>query len=812
MHKVFMKILLITLMLVNMIPVTGKAEVESYNIEAEILMSLGIVPDVESKRITKDFFIGALSRFIDENPGESIEEFARNSGILQAGEAYKGNESITVEEALEYALITLGYGEYAKINGGYLKISSDTGISNGIDGKLSDILKFEDCIKILYNMLSAEPMTLVFEDDGGIGYQVKNDTTLIYENRDIFELSGIVTANEYTSVYDENGAGTGFVMIDGIEYKAKANANSFLGEYVTVYAKQEKNEIPEIIYIQTKENKNTILEIDSKDIESVSDDYTYIEYENENLKIKKVKLDNVVKVIFNGVFYGDYTKSDLMPDIGKLKLIDNNNDGKFDVIIVTSYQTMIVKSVDFSHKKIYNKLEYDGSEEVLELDEKEYRIHNIEKELSLSQIKSNFILSVAKSKSNNKNDSELIEIIVSENKINGTLMGMNDESIIINNHEYQISEQFKKLKKTPIVGTEYSFYLDIFGNVVYFNTVSEHDYSIIIKMYEEDEKYYAAYINMESEYFVSEFSKNLKLNNVRYSAKAAYAELLGCEPMVVFLKTNTNGEIKSIETPTESAKYIENKLTKTSAAKYTYRMSPNTFANTIYLEDNAKVVLLPESNVFDNDKYYIREANGYFNADTDYTITAYNVDKFGFTDLVTLTVNETLIKEKASPQFFIVTDVSQVCVGDDVFPSLTGNVGDYRKMTLLGEDDSVFDGIVAGDVININISSSGKVDYAKKILSLKDKFSFKNVQNYYVKNAEIMGTVADVDSEKNRVLIDFNGVQNAFRLGDSVAIQSYNARRNKCRVIQNTSLAIGDKVICRISWGSIAEMIVIEKE
>jgi len=133
-------------------------------------------------------------------------------------------------------------------------------------------------------------------------------------------------------------------------------------------------------------------------------------------------------------------------------------------------------------------------------------------------------------------------------------------------------------------------------------------------------------------------------------------------------------------------------------------------------------------------------------------------------------------------------------------------------MTLLGEDDSVFDGIVAGDVININISSSGKVDYAKKILSLKDKFSFKNVQNYYVKNAEIMGTVADVDSEKNRVLIDFNGVQNAFRLGDSVAIQSYNARRNKCRVIQNTSLAIGDKVICRISWGSIAEMIVIEKE
>ena len=810
MHKVFTKVLLITLMLVNMIPVTGEAEEKNYNNEAEVLVSLGIVSDVDSKRVTKEYFIGALSRFIYDVPSQNIEDFARNSGILKPGEIYKGTETITVEKALEYAVITLGYGEYAKGHGGYLKVSSDTGISDGINGNFSDNLKIDDCTKILYNMLSAEPMTVVFENDGGIGYSVKNDTTLIYENRNIIEISGIMTANEYTSIYDANGAGKGFVIINGIEYKAEKNANDFLGEYVTVYVKQEKNEIPQILCIQSKENKNTILELDSGDIEYISDDYTYIEYENE--KLKKAKLVNVPKVIFNGVFYGDYNKTDLMPDIGKLKLIDNNNDGKYDVVFVTSYQTIVVKSVDIAYGKIYNKLYYEGSEDVLELEEKEYTIRNEEKELSLSEVKNDCILSVAKSKSVLKNGSELIEIIVSQNKIGGTFTGVSEDRITIDGNEYRISNQFKKLKNTPVIGTEYSFYIDTFGNVVYFNVASEHDYFIIMKMYEEDERYYASYINMESEHFVSEFSRNIKLNNKRYSAEAAYAELSGAEPLVVFLKTNANGEIRSIDTPTESAKYIENKLTRTPAAKYTYRMSPNTFANTIYLEDNAKVVLIPESNVFDKDKYYIRDANGYFNADTDYTITAYNIDKFGFTDLVTMTVNETLIKEKASPQFFIVTDVSQVCVGDEVFQSLTGNVGDYRNMTLLGEDDSVFDGIVAGDVINININSNGKVDYAKEIFSLKDNFLSKNVSNYYVKNEVIKGTVAEIDSEKNRILIDFDGVQTAFRLENSVAIQSYNAKRNKCRALKSTSLAKSDKVICRISWGSIAEMIVIEKE
>ena len=123
------------------------------------------------------------------------------------------------------------------------------------------------------------------------------------------------------------------------------------------------------MYLGERAGKNREIEINANDIEGISADYLNLEYFAES-GFKKAKIAEIPRVIYNGVFYGNYTVSDFKPESGKLRLVDNDCDGKYDVIFISSYETVIVNAVDAYDKTIYNRFTSDGNLPMVTLEPK----------------------------------------------------------------------------------------------------------------------------------------------------------------------------------------------------------------------------------------------------------------------------------------------------------------------------------------------------------------------------------------------------------------------------------------------------------
>lgn len=818
----FVSLICIFSMMLAMLPSVAFAD-DGYDLKQaeEVLKKLNIL---SNSKINHDTYVYSLAGFLYENPTEngSAEEIARATGMVDSNEKYVGSDTITVEEAIKYAVTILGYKKQAQLQGGYpngyKKIASDLKISRGISLKDGNILNKNDAIRLIYQMIDVNPMVSYYNGESDSGYAVNENETLLSLNRDIYKISGLLTATSDTSIYKEEGAPDNTIVIDGIEYDVLNDSdNAYLGYNVEAYVRQEKNDNGKLICVN--EYKNQTLEIAAEDIEEISEDFSHIKYENSSEEIKTAKLYESPKIIYNGVYYGDYTVEDLMPDIGNLFLIDNNRDGKYDVVLVMSYETMIVESVDAEEETVNNRYKFDKSIQSLELNSDErkisYSIFKGNLECKFEDIKIDDILSVARSRNEDK---QKVEILISDfEKISGrvTKIDYEENELSIDNEIYKISDDFIKFKtnagKILEVGSTYMFYIDAFENIAYMKYIDNSDYKLMLKVYEEDEKYYMVYMDLNEEWTTAPFADRVDVDGKKYKAYYAYKAICENDPQMVVIKENAAKEIKYIDTAIISAKYNENEFTKTEPASYIYRSEPKSLAMNIWLDDAAKIVVFPEDVTMDRTKYYVRDANGYFQSNQTYSITAYDLDKFSFTKLLSTKESENEMANRVNKGLFIVTSVSEVCVDDEVLAELTGNMGEYKNMTVIGAHSNVFDGVEAGDVLNINLNSEGRANYKKKIYSLSD-YKQQGASNYYAESLVIAGTIEDMDFEESKIKINCGTSSITCKISGNKTIQMYTAQRKKCDIKTADTLKLGDKLVCRLRYGNLEEIVCVREK
>lgn len=781
--------------------------------KSSVLSAMGIDDESVRGQATRDYLVTALSGFIYD-PEEKIpaEEFARLVGITEFGQDYKGDEKITVKEALKYAVITLGYKTYAesKGDGGFESVASELGLTDGVTVS-GDYITADGCRQIMYNMLEAEPMTTTLNNEQ-IEYNVETDETLLSKYRSIYYIYGTMTANEITSLNEEEGAVDGYIEIDGTEYRADdyCNNENLLGKDVEAYIQTDKYNDAVCLYAGERADKNSEISVSTKDVEYVAEDFSQIEYAVGD-KTRKAKLSNVPKVIYNGVFYGDYTTDDFKAETGNIRLLDNNSDGKYDVIFIYSYETVVLGAIDLPDKTLYNKFNIDGYIYSIDLDEDDlrYTITDGEKEIAISDLNTGDILSIAKSKSETN---KLLTIYVSEETEKGNLTGLNEENkeIEIDGETYAITADFIRFKKDEAkeasIGSTYKYYLDVFGNVVYWEMQAEDGYAVIYKFYEgeDDFKYYVTYMNMDGEWIDAPISEKLTYDDMKYkSAEIAYEDLMNVRGKVVKIKVNSAGEVKKIETPTESGKSQPSKFVCTPAATYIWRTSVKSFDCKYYTKDDAKLIIIPED-VKDKQLYAITTPSGYFMSDGSYMVSVYDFDNFGFSSLVSMTY-----KAQVKNTIFMVTEVSKTCNSDgEVVGRLVGSAGDFNNLTMLGCNETVFDSVEPGDVIKVGFNSLGYVDVVSRLARMGESFNPLSVSTPYGGNVYMAGTVLDVDAADNKVLIDFGDTTYAFKMSSTVSVKEYNSKSSKVSQSSAYNIVPGDDVFIHMTWGMIYNMIV----
>ena len=811
------------------VPVLAAKETEVDSYRLSVLQGLGIIEDKLPTRVTNEAFIKALMGYVleaDEKDMYTAESFARSVGMIEDGEEYKKSGAVSVDVASRFAVTLLGYTEELLPDISYKSVASSEGLLKGV--ARSDSLKPQDMVMFLYNLLEAKPMlvgTLSAKDNT---YYTSSKQTLLSVYRDIYTLRDIISADENTSIYSDQGVGENRIKIgDYIFEIACEYDSSLLGCYVNAYVKDDGDNDASVLVIKSVENRNERLKVWDEKIVSVNRNYTEMEYETDSERVKKIKIAQHPKVIINGKFYGEYSRADLMPKSGYVEFIDNNGDGKYEIIFVKSYETIVVDSINTDKRIIKNKFDFRDALTTLDLDPEKADvkcsvIKNGE-EIKFSDIAVGDVLSVAMSKGT---DGRLCEIIVSSEKSEFSVNSLDlyEGEISDGNKVYTLAADYVShinYKNENIkLGNVYEFRLDAFGRIAYSKTLSEDMYVLFFRVYGDglDDNSFVRYLDMSGEWKDSKLAKRVNLNDICDKAEVMYASISAMEPQVVKIKLNSAGEIRYITTATETAfedaKHIEDGFTKTPQGDYTYRPNCASFDNLIYLDNGAKLFVMPENSadINNRDKYYVIEAASYF-MENIFSINAYDVDRFGYTKV--LSVKGSNESKRMSENLFVVTDVkTAIDMDGEVRMQLKGCGGGYKDISFLAKEQDTLSGLKKGDVVNFILDKAGLISkVSSPIVRLSDTFTKSNsgTGNEYYARRYICAKVAEIDYEKGRIILDYGTGEVTFPYKSDVNCMEYNKTTQECDLITYDSVIKGDSVMVMTKHYGMAELVRISE-
>ena len=210
-------------------------------------------------------------------------------------------------------------------------------------------------------------------------------------------------------------------------------------------------------------SRNKTLTVDADEITGVSK--STISYCDENTdRESKIEVSHFASYIYNGmaIDYSAQYSDSLIGDIdsGSVEFVDNDSNGTYDVIIITSYEDYVVKSVNKTDNEVYGeynggtplKLDEDVKWQIADQSGKAYTLNDISKGASLMAAKSF--------------DGSYVNVIYSDDIIEGRAASMKgDNKVKINDKEYKISKRYLESGTKINVGTTGVFYLNADSSV-----------------------------------------------------------------------------------------------------------------------------------------------------------------------------------------------------------------------------------------------------------------------------------------------------------------------------------------------------------
>ncbi|MBE6846377.1 MAG: hypothetical protein E7508_11935, partial [Ruminococcus sp.] len=427
--------------------------------ETELLYKMGITSErIHTKTsVSRGEFaewISAIAGLEYEGDGASFEfeDVASDNAYINAITAVcdmgimKGiseNEfglqmDITVTDATVALIRLLGYEVAALRDGGYpegyLKRAGMLGLNKNI-GKANGNARLE-ILMMCYNTL-----TIPYLDIYG---EVVDGSSFLEDVHHIYEASGIVTANRFTSINSaESGIPRNMIKInEDCFFTEEISAADFIGENVKFFYRENgKTNDKELVAIVSQPNKNKKLVIKADDIESA--EKNTLTYDPENGSVKSVRLQPGFVYIENNRTVDDRTSADLLLDDGELELIDNNSDGIYEIVKAKRIETMVFEGIDDTEDIIYCR---EGNIYTDPFDESYFSKAIIVSEADDSQKKVTFdeiaigsVLTVYRSR-----DGKYLEIYAYSSELYGKLEAIGEEDITVDGKIYELP------LKTPI--------------------------------------------------------------------------------------------------------------------------------------------------------------------------------------------------------------------------------------------------------------------------------------------------------------------------------------------------------------------------
>jgi len=831
--KKISSILLLCMLLIQLVPIGVQAADDSETRKFEILTGIGILNNYSQETFKGDSlvssgtFVNAVLNLIqDEEIFSNIStdksvKLAESLQILDGIDNFQRQRTIKTGEALDVVVRALGYKMFMDSGADSAKVASDMGISAS-NRNASDPLIYDVMVDILYDALEVHP--IVFD---GLSFTIDTDMTVLEKFKKIKRIEGIVTQNSYTDIAMAPVFSESHLIIGGVTCLTdNGESDDLLGMYAEAYIK-ETDDGEELVFARPWKTETITLDRDC--VLEIEDDYSVLLYEVED-SVKKVKISPTVKVIYNGIAYGQYEKSDFIADNGQVVFVDNNRDGVYDVAKIISYRTMVVKSFSSFDGVIANKYTYDENNLSAKLDmddnDVEYIIIKDGKMVTADDIKSGDVVLIREPKSEN---SRQVFVHVSSSVVEGYHTGIKDEDIItINDEEYKLSDAYLMATSDPLytdakAGNYYKFYLDAFGRIAYveekINNVIKYGYMVNFYYDDNEDKYCIKLYSTDGEWYKYNLAKRVEYDKIKRKNIEVFKELTDengnlRQEQVIRYKLNKNNEIKELDIAYTAEGHDKNLFTKkTVTEKYRYE-NMSFLQQEIFLNKDTYVMIIPE-NTNDTKGYAVKDQS-WIPTDAEVTCTVYDLDDWNVTPLIVI-IDNSSNKEKTlkNRDLCVVESVNTVINSDDeICHKIVLHQPFYGKISLLSEDLDTFGNVNSGDIVQVETDINSKVTAAQVLYSASEgeKKVWKASNEFYFATTMLAGKVVDVDADRRMLKMDC-GETHFLTLAPTdyyreLDVVIYNRDTKKIEVGSIQDIRPQDYIVADMSWYLISNLVI----
>lgn len=588
----------------------------SYNSEGEI---------DNSKEITRAEFVGVIAKLIEINPtvvatssyfyDVPVDAWYTNAlntlteyGIVDQNEEkmFYPNSVIKVNEANKMIVCLLGYKVFATQNGGYPSGFNAVGTGIGIfDGMpIGENMTNAHMSVMLYNTINADVVNAQYTAQG---MELKvTDENILEQKRKIFKSDGVIESIYGLSLYGKNVTDMSKVVIDNTTYKTTQfeKLEKHFGEKVRFYFKEEEDDDLTLIYFEPYYQSDVTIEILSDDLVGFDRTTNVITYFNQSKK-KKATLSSTAVVFRNEEIVK--TSLDKAFDIknGELKLIDSNDDGKYDVCCIYDFTTVVTNGVDVQKKAMTYKMiseekenyygAFDFSDSVIDYLTIYSSVGTV---VDFAAITTNTVLDIAVS-----DDNRHVTIYINSDMIEGKVNSMStgDEVMSIDGKDYDF---YKNVVHVFNLDTNAAgkFKLNKYGKISYYENVQQAGAKspvvYVMNVYKdevEEEKCWVKYYDSTGEFHAKLTKNKIKLDGEMISYDL-YDALSAIKSSVAIVTVNANDEIVEIDSANQTINEDDTAIKQLLAYDGTgakWNTTTKMFDKTVVCSSDAVVFVVP---------------------------------------------------------------------------------------------------------------------------------------------------------------------------------------------------------------------------
>ena len=741
-----------------------------YEVEKSFLAAMGLMQTGEFTEaiVTKAEFIEYISRIVffglsrptaSQQPftdvsrrhplGGEIEYFRFNGVISGDGSGmFYPDDEITVTEGLCILLNLAGYREYALQNGGYpigymnAMTYSGMGRMNAVtDEKVTRSI----AAKLLFDALKVKALdATVIISSGANHSRYRQTETLAEKYLDLYNEKGIMTANEYTALSGANKTAAGKAVIDGVLYASKPEFRDYLGFNLDFFYRMEEGS-GERELISAIPYRNEVVSFSKYDLNGYANG-TYRYSEEGRSGEMNANLAPVYDLLYNGVAVRRDLSNYFVPDDGTVTLIDNDDDGLYDVILVADYITSVIESVSAADNVVY--LNKQAS---VQLERGAYRIFiNGAETTDLTAIAVGSVVSLQRGYGD-----ELFTLTLSSDEVSGTVAEKFSDGdinmIIVNGTEYKIVANGPSVA----LGTYYTLQLDFLGRVAHVKSANYEDskwkvgFVMAAAVRNDMQKGFDVRLLMQdgsrSEYSIK---TRVLLDGVRVEAdSAAIRSILfdGADARRIMIRfTSSDDAITAIDTASPKVNDViaEDSDSFTllgEGTSYVYKTFSRVFEGKIPIGVSTKVFIVPNDATAaeaELEDYYVTDSSFFWN-DGSYTVEAYKNEAKGLiADYLVCYQDAKPTSTKPENSLFVVEKVIDAMRSDGtlskkLYGYYSGVKADYHFVT----GYQVPAGIDVGDIARVSINNRGEIDLITVIYDASERQLLLANNPYYVDQA-----------------------------------------------------------------------------